>query len=41
MNKTKRTRYSADFKSKVAREALREESTLAGLRHNLTFIPIR
>ncbi|ADD67441.1 transposase IS3/IS911 family protein [Denitrovibrio acetiphilus DSM 12809] len=31
MSKTKRTRYSAEFKSKVALEALREELTLSEL----------
>jgi len=28
MSKTKRTRYSAEFKAKVAREAMKEEATL-------------
>jgi transposase len=31
MSKGKRTRYSAEFKSKVALEALREEQTLSEL----------
>ncbi|ADD68249.1 transposase IS3/IS911 family protein [Denitrovibrio acetiphilus DSM 12809] len=31
MSKAKRTRYSAEFKSKVALEALREEQTLSEL----------
>jgi transposase len=37
MNKTKRNRYSAEFKAKVAREALKEESTIAeiGARFNI------
>jgi transposase len=29
MSKTKRNRYSAEFKAKVAREALKEEATIA------------
>jgi transposase len=28
MSKTKRTRYSAEFKARVAREAMREDATL-------------
>ena len=28
MGKTKRTRYSADFKARVAREAMKEDATL-------------
>ncbi len=28
MSKTKRTRYSAEFKAKVAREAMKEDATL-------------
>lgn len=31
MSKTKRKRYAADFKAKVAREALKEESTIADI----------
>jgi len=31
MSKTKRKRYSADFKAKVAREALKEETTIADI----------
>ena len=29
MSKTKRNRYSAEFKAKVAREAIKEEKTIA------------
>ncbi|MBI4843757.1 MAG: transposase, partial [Nitrospirae bacterium] len=29
MSKTKRTRYSAEFKAKIALAALREEATIA------------
>ncbi len=31
MSKTKRKRYSAEFKAKVALEAIKGEQTLAGL----------
>lgn len=31
MSKTKRKRYSGEFKAKVAREALKEESTIADI----------
>ena len=31
MGKTKRKRYSGEFKAKVAREALKEESTIADI----------
>jgi transposase len=39
MSKAKRTRYSADFKSKVARAALREESTLAEIAARFSIHP--
>ena len=41
MSKTKRKRYSADFKAKVAREALKEESTIADIAKGSAFTPIR
>lgn len=31
MSKTKRTRYSAEFKAKVARETLKEETTIVDI----------
>jgi transposase len=37
MSKTKRNRYSGEFKAKVAREAMREESTIVEIatRYNI------
>jgi transposase len=37
MSKTKRNRYSGEFKAKVAREAMREGSTIVEIatRHNI------
>jgi len=39
MSKTKRNRYSAEFKAKVAREALREESTIAEIAARFNIHP--
>ena len=39
MSKTKRRRYSADFKAKVAREALREETTIADIAARFSIHP--
>jgi transposase len=39
MNKTKRNRYSAEFKAKVAREALKEESTIAEIAARFSIHP--
>jgi transposase len=39
MNKTKRNRYSAEFKAKVAREALKEESTIAEIAARFNIHP--
>jgi transposase len=39
MSKTKRKRYSADFKAKVAREALKEESTIADIATRFSIHP--
>lgn len=39
MSKTKRNRYSADFKAKVAREALKEEATIAEIAARFNIHP--
>ena len=39
MSKTKRNRYSAEFKSKVAREALKEESTIVEIAARFNIHP--
>jgi len=39
MSKTKRNRYSADFKAKVAREALKEESTIVEIAARFNIHP--
>lgn len=39
MSKTKRKRYSGDFKAKVAREALKEESTIAEIATRFNIHP--
>jgi len=39
MNKRKRNRYSAEFKAKVAREALKEESTIAEIAARFNIHP--
>lgn len=39
MSKTKRNRYSAEFKAKVAREALKEESTIAEIATRFNIHP--
>ncbi len=39
MSKTKRNRYSAEFKAKVAREALKEESTIAEIGARFSIHP--
>lgn len=39
MSKTKRNRYSAEFKAKVAREALKEESTIAEIAARFNIHP--
>ena len=39
MSKTKRKRYAADFKAKVAREALKEESTIAEIAARFNIHP--
>lgn len=39
MSKTKRKRYSADFKAKVAREALKEETTIADIATRFSIHP--
>jgi transposase len=39
MSKTKRKRYSADFKAKVAREALKEEVTIAEIATRFSIHP--
>ena len=39
MSKTKRKRYSAEFKAKVAREALKEESTIADIATRFSIHP--
>lgn len=41
MSKTKRNRYSGEFKAKVAREAMREGSTIVEIATRTIFIPIR
>jgi transposase len=39
MSKTKRNRYSAEFKAKVAREALKEESTITEIATRFNIHP--
>ena len=39
MSKTKRKRYSGEFKAKVAREALKEESTIAEIATRFNIHP--
>lgn len=39
MSKTKRKRYSAEFKAKVAREALKEETTIADIATRFSIHP--
>lgn len=39
MSKTKRNRYSAEFKAKVAREALKAESTIAEIATRFNIHP--
>ena len=39
MSKTKRNRYSAEFKAKVAREALKEETTIAEIAARFSIHP--
>lgn len=39
MSKTKRKRYSADFKAKVAREALKEETTIVDIATRFNIHP--
>jgi transposase len=39
MSKTKRKRYSGEFKAKVAREALKEESTIADIAIRFSIHP--
>ena len=39
MSKTKRNRYSAEFKAKVAREALKEEATIAAIAARFNIHP--
>lgn len=39
MSKTKRKRYSEEFKAKVAREALKEESTIADIASRYSIHP--
>lgn len=39
MIKTKRNRYSSEFKAKVAREALKEESTIADIATRFNIHP--
>lgn len=39
MSKTKRKRYSGDFKAKVVREALKEESTIADIATRFSIHP--
>ena len=39
MSKTKRNRYSAEFKAKVAREALKEEATIAEIAARFNIHP--
>ena len=39
MSKAKRNRYSAEFKAKVAREALKEESTIAEIAARFNIHP--
>jgi len=39
MSKTKRKRYSGEFKSKVAREALKEETTIADIAIRFSIHP--
>lgn len=39
MSKTKRNRYSAEFKAKVAREALKEEATIAEIATRFSIHP--
>lgn len=39
MSKTQRKRYSAEFKAKVAREALKEEATIAEIAGRFSIHP--
>lgn len=39
MSKTKRKRYAAEFKAKVAREALKEEMTIAEIAARFNIHP--
>ncbi len=39
MSKTKRKRYAAEFKAKVAREALKEEATIAEIAARFNIHP--
>ena len=39
MSKTKRKRYSADFKAKVAREAMKEDTTIADIATRFSIHP--
>jgi len=39
MSKTKRKRYAGEFKAKVAREALKEESTIADIAARFNIHP--
>lgn len=39
MSKTKRKRYSAEYKAKVAREALKEEATIAEIAARFSIHP--
>ncbi len=39
MSKTKRKRYAAEFKAKVAREALKEETTIADIAARFNIHP--
>jgi transposase len=39
MSKTKRNRYSAEFKAKVAREAMKEEKTIAEIAAKFNIHP--
>jgi transposase len=39
MSKTKRTRYSGEFKAKVAREAMKEEATLVEIAARFNIHP--
>jgi len=39
MSKTKRKRYSSEFKAKAAREALKEEAAIAGIAARFSIHP--